>query len=143
MRVVIDAHVLIAAYAARGLCEAVVELCLANDEVWVTRAILDDVRSKLVGKLRVPASHAEEILAFLLDYTHLAEPEEVPSGLCRDPDDHDILGAAQACRADFIISGDQDVLALKAYAGARIVTPRGYWDAFGASASRQAKRRSE
>ena len=59
MRVVLDANVLIAAYAARGLCEAVVELCLANDEVFVSKRLLEDVRSKLVKKIKLPASRAD------------------------------------------------------------------------------------
>ena len=129
MKVVLDANVLIAAYAARGLCEAIVELCLANDEVFVSARLLADVRSKLIKKLKLPRSQADDISAFLVDYTSLVKPAAVPEGTCRDPDDHDILGVAQTARAEFIITGDEDLLVLKTYQGTSIVTPRQYWEA--------------
>ena len=131
MRVVLDANVLIAAYAARGLCEAVFELCLANDEVVATTRLLADVRSKLVRKLRMPPIQADEIVAFLADYTRLVDPAAVPPGVCRDADDHDVLGAAQAAQADYIVTGDKDLLVLGSYAGIPILPPRGYWEVFG------------
>ena len=131
MRVILDANVLIAAYAARGLCEAVVELCLANDEVFVSKRLLADVRSKLVKKLKLPASRADEIMSFLADYTLRTEPAKVPEGTCRDPDDHDILGLACAAQADFIVTGDEDLLVLGSYQGVPIVPPRRYWEEFG------------
>ena len=65
MRVVIDANVWISAHAARGLCEALVELCLANDRIVTTEAILADVRDKLIRKIRLPAGQADEVVAFL------------------------------------------------------------------------------
>ena len=41
----------------------------------------------------------------------------------RDPDDDALLACAAAARADLIVSGDDDVLALKQYRGIPIVTP--------------------
>lgn len=131
MRVVLDANVLIAAYAARGLCEAVVELCLANDDVFVTLRLLSDLRTKLIKKLKLPVVRAGEIVAFLKEYARVIEPMAVPVGTCRDPDDHDILGAAHAARADFIVTGDEDLLSLTSYEGIAIVTPRKFWERYG------------
>ena len=131
MRVVLDANVLIAAYAARGLCEAIVELCIANDEIFVSKRLLEDVRAKLTRKIKLPGTQVDEIVSFLVDYTARMEPAAVPDGTCRDPDDHDILGLADAARADFIITGDEDLLVLKSYQGAAIVPPRRYWEEFG------------
>ena len=127
MRVVLDANVLIAGYAARGLCEAILELCITQDEVFVTKDLLADVRAKLHRKLKMPASQVDEIIAFLRDYAELVEPAAVADGTCRDPDDHDILGAAAAAKADFIVAGDEDLLVMGRYAGVPIVTPRQCW----------------
>lgn len=54
MRVVLDANVIIAAFAARGLCEAVLELCLSDHDIIVSRHLLDEVRRHVVGKIKLP-----------------------------------------------------------------------------------------
>jgi putative PIN family toxin of toxin-antitoxin system len=43
--------------------------------------------------------------------------------VCRDPNDDMILECAVLAGAQFIISGDKDLLALESYRGIRIVTP--------------------
>lgn len=47
-------------------------------------------------------------------------------GVCRDPKDDMILECAINSRADLIITGDKDLLVLRAYQGIRIVSPREY-----------------
>jgi uncharacterized protein len=130
MRVVLDANVLIAAYATRGLCEAILEFCLANDDIFLTTAILADVKKKLIRRIKLPSETATRIVTFLKSNAELISPDEVPPGLCRDPDDNDILGAAKAAQADFIITGDDDLLVLGEFAGTKIVRPRQYWEVF-------------
>ena len=44
------------------------------------------------------------------------------SKVCRDPDDDAVLACAKAANADFIVSGDQDLLVLQAFEGIQIVT---------------------
>jgi len=41
----------------------------------------------------------------------------------RDPDDNRVLEAAIAGEADYIVTGDRDLLELGSYEGIRIVTP--------------------
>jgi len=55
-------------------------------------------------------------------------PAEVAPGSCRDPDDLMLLGLAEAGRAEVIITGDKDLLVIKRYAAARILTPREFWE---------------
>ena len=47
---------------------------------------------------------------------------------CRDPDDDKILEVALNGRADVIVTGDEDLLALHPWRGIAIVTPREYLD---------------
>ena len=42
---------------------------------------------------------------------------------CRDPEDDRILELAVSGRADFVITGDADLLAMDPFRGTRIVTP--------------------
>ena len=58
MRVILDANVLIAAVASRGLCDALFELCIKEHDLIVSRELLDEVYSKLVKKIKLPESLA-------------------------------------------------------------------------------------
>ena len=46
------------------------------------------------------------------------------TGVSRDPDDDAILAAAVEGCADYVVTGDHDLLAIGDYQGIRIVTPR-------------------
>ncbi|MBM3956880.1 MAG: putative toxin-antitoxin system toxin component, PIN family [Gemmatimonadetes bacterium] len=51
-----------------------------------------------------------------------------PSGIdVRDPDDRWVLASALAGRADVLVTGDKDLLALGTRSPLRIVDPRGFW----------------
>jgi putative PIN family toxin of toxin-antitoxin system len=128
MKVVIDTNVLIAAFAARGLCEALLELCLENHEIVLSKPLLLEVGEKLRKKLRLPEATTEEVLEFLRNQTSVVEPAEVPANACHDPDDLMVLGTAKAARASFLVTGDRDLLALKRFEDIPIVTPREFWE---------------
>lgn len=55
-------------------------------------------------------------------------PLPVPDNAIRDPKDRMILACAVGGNADFIVSGDKDLLVLKTYQGIQIVTPSGFLD---------------
>ncbi|MBI5379195.1 MAG: putative toxin-antitoxin system toxin component, PIN family, partial [Nitrospirae bacterium] len=46
--------------------------------------------------------------------------------VCRDPDDDAILGCAVEGRANYLVTGDQDLLVLREYMGVHIITARHY-----------------
>ena len=58
MRVVLDTNVLPAAFGTRGLCEAVFQVCLERHEIILSGHILNEVRTNLTTKFKVPATHA-------------------------------------------------------------------------------------
>jgi putative PIN family toxin of toxin-antitoxin system len=57
----------------------------------------------------------------------LTEPEQIPP-VSRDPKDDVFLACAAACTADFLVTGDDDLLNLQKYGNTRIVTPREFLD---------------
>lgn len=129
MKIVLDANVLIAAFAARGLCEALFELCLEKHEIAASAPILEEVREKLVTKIKLPKATVEELIGFLERQATSVQPAEVPTDACRDPDDLMVLGTATEANASFIVTGDRDLLTLGSYEGVSIVTPRIFWEA--------------
>jgi len=128
MNVLLDANVLISAIAGRGLCEAVVEYCLEEHEIIVSEELVQDVREKLLTKLKVSPTVVAEFCQLLMDNGRCLQAVCVSANACRDPDDLHLLGLAEAGRAAFLVSGDRDLLVLDHYQGTRIVTPRQFWD---------------
>ena len=130
MRVVLDANVIIAAFAARGLCESVLELCLSDHEIVISEYLLAEVQRHLIGKINLPSEIVEDIIALLREQGTMAEPSLIDENACRDKNDLPILGTAVASGSDCIITGDKDLLVLKQYENAKICSPREFADAF-------------
>lgn len=66
-----------------------------------------------------------QIEPFLRDALRIEITGDV-TGVCRDPDDDCILECALKAGAQFIVTGDHDLLVLGEYRGCRIVTAREY-----------------
>jgi putative PIN family toxin of toxin-antitoxin system len=128
MKVVLDSNVLLAALGARGLCEAVLAVCLESHEIVLSEHILGEVHRHLTTKFKVPARQARESIAFLREHCLLVKPGKVPARACRDADDLPVLGTILAAGADCLISGDQDLLTLREYRGVPIFAPRAFHD---------------
>lgn len=128
MKVVLDSNVLIAAFAARGLCESLFELCLERHEIVSSAPLLAEVREKLGSKIKLPKETIDEILGFLERHTSTVVPADVPADACADPDDLMVLGTAKAGDASYLVTGDGDLLALETYEGIEIATPRRFWE---------------
>jgi len=128
MRVVLDANVIVAAFAARGLCESVLELCLSDHELVLSEHLLTEVHRNLAGKLRLPAAVTRDIVDLLRRHGRLVEPADVAIGACRDPDDLPVLGVAVAAEADCIVTGDKDLLVLGQFRGVPVYSPRAFAD---------------
>ena len=126
MKIVLDANVVIAAFAARGLCESVLELCIHGHQIVLSEGLLEEILQNLRQKIKLPVGVVDEIGKFLLEHANVFEPAPLPLDLCRDPEDVKILGLALSAHADFIVTGDQDLLVLNEFRGIPIVTPRSF-----------------
>jgi len=71
-----------------------------------------------------------ESTAILTDLARVVEPVPIRERveLCRDPRDDKFLELALAGRADFLLTGDADLLALHLFRGTAILTPAAYLD---------------
>ena len=127
MRIVLDANVVVAAFAARGLCESLFELCLGSHEILLSEPLLDEIRRNLTKKVKLQRQTAVGIERLLRENGSLLEPAAVAADACRDADDLHILGLAKTGKADYLVTGDDDLLVLKRFGRCRIVTPRQFW----------------
>ena len=127
MKIILDINVIIAAFAARGLCSAVFELCLDRFDVVLSESILQETRNHLHDKIKLPVAQCEAIISYLRANCSVSQVDDVEASACRDKDDLHVLGLAQHASADYIITGDKDLLDLVKYVSTIIVTPREFW----------------
>lgn len=127
LRLVADTNTVVSALLWRGTPHRLfAALDTAEIAFYTSRALVDELaevlpRRKLARAVR--ASH-KSIEALVADYealTELVRPRPLSERVGRDPDDEAVLACALAARADLIVSGDQDLLALEAYRRIRIV----------------------
>ena len=71
----------------------------------------------------------EALLALIALRGELVKPE-VTVRICRDPHDDMFIAAALAGRAEYVVTGDEDLLTLKRREGIRFVTPRQFLATF-------------
>lgn len=128
MRIILDANVAIAAVAARGLCEAVLELCLERHHIILGEGILKEIEEKLRTKIKLPPVVIAEYVKVLRNNAEIVEPMEVDPNICRDPGDLMILGLVEPGNAEVVVTGDEDLLVIREYSKAHIITPRSFWE---------------
>lgn len=127
MRIVLDTNVIVAAFAARGLCADVFEVCIENHTIIISEFILSEVEKTLSRKIGLPKTTATTIIKYLREVSEYVTPEKIDTSACRDKDDVKIIGTALKGKAKIIITGDEDLLILKKFKNTVIVTPREFW----------------
>jgi putative PIN family toxin of toxin-antitoxin system len=126
VKIVLDTNVLIAALIARGVCHQLLEHCVLRHTLLTSDFILEETHEKLIEKFGYRAELATEAVSVLRSRMKVVAPSELESPVCRDPDDDYILAAAVSGNCDCIITGDKDLLVLKAYEDIDIFSPRDF-----------------
>lgn len=77
---------------------------------------------KIANKYGLTPSKQKQVVAVLKKYAVLVEPANLKVPVCSDPDDDKFLTCAVAGQADFVVSGDSDLLELKTHCDIEIAT---------------------
>lgn len=116
LRVVLDTNVLVSGLAYPGSVPGRIVAAWRQGglEVMLSRYILDEMVRVLPRLPRVDMTPAEirdlaDSFMFLAD---VVEPEGVPDVNLRDPADQPVLLTLLAAKADYLVTGDKDLLAL-------------------------------
>ncbi len=123
MRLVCDTNVLIAGLVADGLCRDIVKRRLPGHELFTSEVLLAELNEKQRDKFGVDPDSVPFLKAYRERAT-IIQPGALPTTVCRDPDDDEVLGVAAAVRAEAIVTGDKDLLTLESYDGIPILSPR-------------------
>ena len=83
---------------------------------------LRNIRSKPRLVARIHPDDVQNLITHIEEDGFLVEPEDVPA-VSRDPKDDVFLACAAAAQADFLVTGDDDLLCLQKYRHTQIVTP--------------------
>src|ERR1700733_15406622 len=133
LRVVLDTNVLVSGLAYPGSVPGRIVAVWRQGgvDVVLSRYILDET-SRVLPRLKRMRLSVEEIRDLVDSFMFLAaivEPDGGREGSLRDPADQLVLGTLRASKADYLITGDKDLLALaERYP---IVTPAMFWERHG------------
>ncbi|MBI4772367.1 MAG: putative toxin-antitoxin system toxin component, PIN family [Chloroflexi bacterium] len=135
MRAVIDTNILIRALIRpEGTVGPVIPRLIRSDYTLVYSVPLrDELTAKLAlprirGKYHVTDSQVEALLDTIALRGDLVTPTRtVP--VCRDPKDNMFIEAALAGTAEYVVTGDKDLLVLIQFETVKFVTPREFLEA--------------
>ncbi len=129
MRIVLDTNVVLSALLWRGtpyrLLDAIRQCGEAR--LFTSPALLDELadvltRPSATKRLALIGRTAREVLADYVEAVEVVEPAQVPRVVPNDADDDQVIAAAVAAGADWIVSGDADLLSMESYQGIPIIT---------------------
>jgi len=125
MRAVFDTNVLVAArLSLLGKPSQCLMLAHGGFVQSVTcREILAEFEEKLIAKFNYSPPQAAEAAKSVRDCSALVELQHDLKCVPEDPDDDKVVECAVLGRAEFIVSGDRHLIALKQYQNIRIARP--------------------
>jgi putative PIN family toxin of toxin-antitoxin system len=128
MRVFLDTNVIVSATATRGLCADVFREVLLSHELIVSEPLLTELSRVLSAKFGADEEMIESVIRILKQETIFSQPSDLPDVTIRDRDDLLILASALAGRAEVLITGDKELLALGSIHTLEIISPRQFWE---------------
>ena len=127
MRVTLDSNVYVSALNFGGLPGDILELAAQNVfQLQLSPLILEETARILKNKFRWPDDDLAEARSALISISQWVVPHLELDILKRDPKDNFILECSQASSSDYLVTGDRDLLEVKQYAGARILSPSNF-----------------
>jgi putative PIN family toxin of toxin-antitoxin system len=120
--VVFDTNILFSATGWRGNPFQCVERARAGQVEAVTcPELLEELAEKLELKLGLSPERTAEALADYLSFLRVVSIPKILDAVPRDREDNAVLECAIEGRAEFVVSGNKDLLSLRTFRGIRIV----------------------
>lgn len=133
LRVVLDTNVLVSGFAYPGSVPGrIVATWLQGGlKVVLSHSILDEMVRVLPRLKRIQMTPAEirDLADGVMFLAELVEPENTTQTDLRDPADQPVLATLISAKADYLITGDKDLLALANRFP--VLTPAAFWSRHG------------
>ncbi len=131
MRVVFDNNVLVSAALLGGVPRRAFDKLLDDGTILISVSVLLELAEVLNReKFDKYATH-DERMRFMVGFLKVVEMIDTSEiiNVCRDPKDDKLLELATSGNADFLVTGDKDLLVLNSFRAVKIITPREFLDA--------------
>lgn len=127
MKILFDTNVLISGFISRGYSFDVIKDAIFRHEVYYTKYLLTEVQRILSTKFPLSDETVDFIIYTIKRHFTKGRSADTVEKICRDPDDNQVLADIIKNDIDIIVTGDKDILELKAYQGIKIISPKEYW----------------
>lgn len=127
MRILIDTNSLISGLFFGGIPRKILSELDENFSICVNEKIVAEYNAQIDKKISNPKYHLNEVLRE--KFFNSVQSFEIESDIkiCRYPDDDKFINCAIDAKAIYIVSGDNDLLTIKNFAGIEIVTAREFY----------------
>jgi len=128
MKIVLDTNIFISSFFWDGNPRKIIERIINGKDILFTcKEILQETASVLARpKFSVNDEYIARFIHSIEEVANNINLIGVIHNVCRDSNDDKILECALLANADFIITGDADLLTLKEYKGVKIISPNEY-----------------
>jgi putative PIN family toxin of toxin-antitoxin system len=125
VKVVLDTNVLISAIMFGGKSRDVLAMGISGKiRIALSQDILKELAEVLVGKkFRVPIVVVQQTIHEISEMAELVIVTDKVNVIKSDPDDNRILECAVSAKADYIVSGDSELLTLRDFKKIKILSP--------------------
>ncbi len=124
-KVVLDTNILVSALLFKGRLSEIVDLWKNGKIVSVfSKETFEEFRAFLeYAKFSLSTQEIKMIIEEeVLPFFEVVEVTNEIKGICRDPDDDKFLACAVSAKADFIVTGDKDLLEIGRYGSVKIIS---------------------
>ena len=123
LRVVIDTNVFVSAVLFDGIPLHVLDVAkVPTVELLMSRIVAEEILT-LMRRFNVPDTTHDVVRYMVYTKAHMVAPRFI-SGVSRDPKDDMLLALSFAGHADYLVTGDKDLLVLRTFGDTKIVTPK-------------------
>ncbi len=127
MKAVFDTNVLVAAFLTEGVCAKLLGRARRKQlDLVLTSFVLKEFENVLLKKFSASKEQTRTAAKLISEAAELVSHASVVSGICRDPDDDAILSSALSAKAEYLVTGDSDLLQLREFHGIKILTPAAF-----------------
>ncbi len=127
LKLVLDTNTIVSAFFWEGNeAELFRKIEQGKAKLYITIEILKEVeevikRPKFDKVMKNAGLTPDQIMQKIVSLSHLVIAPKITVKVCRDEKDNKFLECAESSKADYLVSGDEDLLSLKEYKGISIV----------------------
>lgn len=134
LRVIVDTNVLISGlFGIKNSPSLHIIKAIRTQKITLVTSpvILEEIenvihRDRIIKLTKMSLDERADFMEKLIERSELTSGAQLSQAVGRDRKDDKFLACAVLAKADYIVTGDEDLLVLQAYEGIKIVTPRAF-----------------